>query len=155
MQPHLGMALPGINRSGYFASYNANKMGITVDMRAPQSPGTDAADGKMGPSGYRELHPRHHGKLGSLASDQLKEVNPGLVMFSTSMMGRGGPMERQPGFGPVLSSLVGLTNLTGWPDRDPVNPLRRVHRLYCPSVRRSSHSGRSGPQPPHRRGAST
>ena len=31
-------------------------------------------------------------------------------------------MERQPGFGPVLSSLVGLTNLTGWPDRDPVNP---------------------------------
>ena len=31
-------------------------------------------------------------------------------------------MERQPRFGPVLSSLVGLTNLTGWPDRDPVNP---------------------------------
>jgi cell division protein FtsW len=31
-------------------------------------------------------------------------------------------MEKQPGFGPVLSSLVGLTNLTGWPDRDPVNP---------------------------------
>ena len=31
-------------------------------------------------------------------------------------------MERQPGFGPVLSSMVGLTNITGWPDRDPVNP---------------------------------
>ena len=31
-------------------------------------------------------------------------------------------MERQPGFGPVLSSLAGLTNITGWPDRDPVNP---------------------------------
>jgi benzylsuccinate CoA-transferase BbsF subunit len=31
-------------------------------------------------------------------------------------------MERQPGFGPVLSSLVGLTNVTGWPDRTPVNP---------------------------------
>ena len=24
--------IPGINRSGYFASYNANKMGITVDL---------------------------------------------------------------------------------------------------------------------------
>ena len=43
-------------------------------------------------------------------------------MFSTSMLGRGGPLERQPGFGPVLSSLVGLTHITGWPDRDPVNP---------------------------------
>ena len=57
-----------------------------------------------------------------LGFEQLKKVNPDIVLFSTSMMGRGGPMERQPGFGPVLSSLVGLTNLTGWPDRDPVNP---------------------------------
>jgi len=38
------------------------------------------------------------------------------------MLGRGGPMESQPGFGPVLSSLAGLTHITGWPDRDPVNP---------------------------------
>jgi benzylsuccinate CoA-transferase BbsF subunit len=57
-----------------------------------------------------------------LGFEELRAVNPALVMFSASMMGRGGPMERQPGFGPVLSSLVGLTNVTGWPDRTPVNP---------------------------------
>ena len=57
-----------------------------------------------------------------LGFGELRAVNPALVMFSASMMGRGGPMERQPGFGPVLSSLVGLTNVTGWPDRTPVNP---------------------------------
>jgi benzylsuccinate CoA-transferase BbsF subunit len=38
------------------------------------------------------------------------------------MLGRGGPLEKQPGFGAVLSSLAGLTNITGWPDRGPVNP---------------------------------
>ncbi len=111
----------GINRSGYFASYNANKMGITVDMRHARArelmlrlvcwanivtenftPGTMEGWGL----GFKEL----------------SEINPALVMFSASMMGRGGPMERQPGFGPVLSSLVGLTNVTGWPDRTPVNP---------------------------------
>lgn len=43
-------------------------------------------------------------------------------MFSASMLGRGGPLEKQPGFGAVLSSLAGLTNITGWPDRGPVNP---------------------------------
>jgi crotonobetainyl-CoA:carnitine CoA-transferase CaiB-like acyl-CoA transferase len=38
------------------------------------------------------------------------------------MLGRGGPHSRQPGFGPVLSSLSGMTGLTGWPDRPPTNP---------------------------------
>ena len=31
-------------------------------------------------------------------------------------------MDTQPGFGAVLSSLAGFTNITGWPDRGPVNP---------------------------------
>jgi benzylsuccinate CoA-transferase BbsF subunit len=38
------------------------------------------------------------------------------------MLGRGGPMSKLPGFGAVLSSLSGLTGITGWPDRDPTNP---------------------------------
>ena len=54
----------GINRSGYFASYNANKMGITVDMRHPRAPRVDAAIGGMGPHRDRELHPRNDGGLG-------------------------------------------------------------------------------------------
>jgi benzylsuccinate CoA-transferase BbsF subunit len=43
-------------------------------------------------------------------------------MFSTSMLGRGGPNSKLPGFGAVLSSLSGMTGITGWPDRDPTNP---------------------------------
>ena len=113
--------IPGINRSGYFASYNANKMGITVDMRHPRARELMLRMARWAHLVTENFTP---GTLENweLGFDQLKEVNPGIVLFSTSMMGRGGPMERQPGFGPVLSSLVGLTNLTGWPDRDPVNP---------------------------------
>ena len=113
--------ISGINRSGYFASYNANKMGITVDMRHPRARELMLRMAKWAHLVTENFTP---GTMESweLGFEQLKEVNPGIVMFSTSMMGRGGPMEKQPGFGPVLSSLVGLTNLTGWPDRDPVNP---------------------------------
>ena len=57
-----------------------------------------------------------------LGYQDLQAINPAIVMYSTSMLGRGGPMERQPGFGPVLASLAGLTHIAGWPDRDPVNP---------------------------------
>ncbi len=111
----------GINRSAYFASYNANKMGITVDMRHPR-----ARDLMLRLAGWAHIVTENFtpGTMESwgLGFKELSTVNPALVMFSASMMGRGGPMERQPGFGPVLSSLVGLTNITGWPDRTPVNP---------------------------------
>ena len=29
--------IPGINRSGYFANYNANKLGAAIDMRHPKA----------------------------------------------------------------------------------------------------------------------
>ena len=111
----------GINRSGYFANNNPNKYGITIDMRHPRAkdlilrviPWADLVTENFTPGtmeswglGYREI----------------KKVNPGIIMLSASMLGRGGPLERQPGFGPVLASLAGMTHITGWPDRDPVNP---------------------------------
>ena len=111
----------GINRSAYFASYNANKMGITVDMRHPR-----ARELMLRLVGWAHIVTENFtpGTMEGwgLGFEDLRTINPGLVMFSASMMGRGGPLERQPGFGPVLSSLVGLTNVTGWPDRTPVNP---------------------------------
>ena len=113
--------ISGINRSGYFANYNTNKMGITVDMRHPR-----ARELMLRLAGWANIVTENFtpGTMESwgLGFEELSAVNPALVMFSASMMGRGGPLERQPGFGPVLSSLVGLTNITGWPDRTPVNP---------------------------------
>ncbi len=113
--------VPGINRSGYFANYNANKLGITVDMRHTRARELMLRLAEWADIVTENFTPGTMEGWG-LGFDQLQAVNPDIVMFSASMMGRGGPMERQPGFGPVLSSLVGLTNVTGWPDRTPVNP---------------------------------
>ncbi len=116
-----GGGVPGINRSGYFANYNVNKYGITIDMRHPK-----ARDLVLKAATWADMVTENFtpGTLESwgLGYADLKEINPRLILFSTSMMGRGGPLEQQPGFGPVLSSLAGLTYITGWPDRDPVNP---------------------------------
>ena len=57
-----------------------------------------------------------------LGYDDLRRIKPDIVMFSASMLGHGGPHSKQPGFGPVLTSLAGLSNLTGWPDRAPNPP---------------------------------
>lgn len=113
--------VPGINRSAYFANYNANKYGITIDMAHAR-----AKDLVLRLAGWADLVTENFTpgtmERWGLGYPELKAVNPRIVMFSTSMLGRGGPYERQPGFGPVLSPLAGLTHITGWPDRDPVNP---------------------------------
>ncbi len=113
--------IPGINRSGYFANYNANKYGVAIDMRHPKARPLILKLATWADLLTENFTP---GTLESweMGFNDLKKLNPKLVMFSTSMLGRGGPMEKQPGFGAVLSSLAGLTYITGWPDRDPVNP---------------------------------
>jgi len=117
-----GGGVSGINRSGYFGNYNANKYGLTLDMRHPKakelvlrivSTWADMVTENFTPGTMEGW---------GLGYDELKKANPKLIMFSASMLGRGGPLEKQPGFGAVLSSLAGLTNITGWPDRGPVNP---------------------------------
>ena len=117
-----GGGVSGINRSGYFGNYNANKYGLTLDMRHPRakelvlrivSTWADMVTENFTPGTMEGW---------GLGYEELKKVNPKLIMFSASMLGRGGPLENQPGFGAVLSSLAGLTNITGWPDRGPVNP---------------------------------
>ncbi|MEE9149381.1 MAG: CoA transferase [Candidatus Tectomicrobia bacterium] len=117
-----GGGVSGINRSGYFGNYNANKYGITIDMRHPRArelvlrmvaTWADLVTENFTPGTMESW---------GLGYDDLKQVNPKIILFSASMLGRGGPLEKQPDFGAVLSSLAGLTNITGWPDRGPVNP---------------------------------
>jgi len=113
--------IPGINRSAYFANYNANKYGITIDMAHSRAKDLVLRLANWADLVTENFTPGTMERWG-LGYPELKAVNPRIVMFSTSMLGRGGPYERQPGFGPVLSPLAGLTHITGWPDREPVNP---------------------------------
>ena len=113
--------IPGLNRSGYFASYNPNKYGITIDMGHARAKELVMRLVSWANLVTENFTPGTMERWG-LGYQELKAINTAIVMYSTSMLGRGGPMERQPGFGPVLSSLAGLTHITGWPARDPGNP---------------------------------
>jgi crotonobetainyl-CoA:carnitine CoA-transferase CaiB-like acyl-CoA transferase len=119
--PPFGSKGQGVNGSGYFANYNANKYGIGVNMAHPQARDfikrlvawADLVTENFTPGTLEEW---------GLGYEELCRVKPDIILFSTSMLGRGGPYSKQPGFGPVLASLSGMTGLTGWPDRMPTNP---------------------------------
>ncbi len=112
----------GINRSGYYANYNSGKMSLTLNM----------ADGRARAIAFRlatewadvvveNFTPGTIEKWG-LGYQAIAADNPRIVMLSASMLGRGGPFDAQPGFGPVLTALSGHTHFTGWPDRTPTSP---------------------------------
>ena len=125
---------PGINRSGYWANYNSGKQSLALNMADPRARkiafrlATEWADVVA-----ENFTPGTVEGWG-LGYEDIRPLNPSVVMFSASMLGRGGPFEAQPGFGPVLTALSGHTHLTGWPDRVPVSPYGAYTDFLIPHI---------------------
>jgi len=58
-------------------------------------------------------------KRWGLDYEELRKINPDIIMLSLSIQGQDGPCASMPGVGWMTGSLAGLTHLTGWPDREP------------------------------------
>ncbi|MEE8442592.1 MAG: CoA transferase [Dehalococcoidia bacterium] len=123
--------IPGVNRSGYFTNYNGNKYGITLNMTHPRAVEQVKRFVAWADLVTENFTPGTMERWG-LGYEDLKKVNPDIILFSASMLGRGGPNDRQPGFGGVLGSMAGLVNLCGWPDRTPVPPYAAYTDFFVP-----------------------
>jgi benzylsuccinate CoA-transferase BbsF subunit len=110
-----------LNRSGYYANYSANKYALGLNLGSPEAIAIVKRMVAWADLVTENFTPGTMERLG-LGYDELRQIKPDIIMFSTSMLGRGGPNSKLPGFGAVLSSLSGMTGITGWPDRDPTNP---------------------------------
>ena len=57
-----------------------------------------------------------------LGPDELREVNPRLVMLRYSGFGQTGPYRERPGFGTIAECMSGYVGMTGFQDTPPVLP---------------------------------
>ncbi|GIX49147.1 MAG: succinyl-CoA--D-citramalate CoA-transferase [Candidatus Tectimicrobiota bacterium] len=119
--PPFGGNRRGVNRSAYYANYNAGKYGFGLNLGHPKAMEIVKRFVRWADVVTENFTPGTMEKWG-LGYEDLRRLKPDIIVLSTSMLGRGGPYSQQPGFGPVLSSLSGMTGLTGWPDRPPTNP---------------------------------
>lgn len=98
-----------------------NKKSVTLDLRTPQ--GADlflklAAESDVILENFR---PGTMEKWG-LGWEDLRKVNPRLVMLRVSAYGQSGPLSNRPGFARIAHAFSGLSLLSGEPNRVPVVP---------------------------------
>ncbi|MBN1190445.1 MAG: CoA transferase [Dehalococcoidales bacterium] len=113
--------IPGLNRSACFNQWNTSKRSILLDLSQPK--GLEVAK-KLAAWADIAIENFSGGtvKRMGLGYEELKKVNPGIIMLSSCMMGQTGPYAAHPGVGPLLTALSGFNHITGWPDREPLGP---------------------------------
>jgi crotonobetainyl-CoA:carnitine CoA-transferase CaiB-like acyl-CoA transferase len=112
---------PGLNRSHFFGDYNAAKRGIALNLKTPQ--GVDIVRRLIAWADVyiENFRPGIVDKLG-LGYEVAREINPSIVMLSTSLMGSRGPASHLAGYGYHAGAIAGYYEVTGWPDRPPDGP---------------------------------
>src|SRR5208282_4153591 len=114
-------AMPGINRSQFFASFNTSKKGITLDLSKPKArelakrmvPWADIIVESFTPKAMRNWE---------LDYENLRAIRPDLVMLSTCMQGQTGPNALYPGFGQLMAALSGYYHISGYAPGEPPCP---------------------------------
>jgi len=110
---------PGVDRSGYFAFLNANKYSMAIDLNVLTGREIAKRLAAWSDVVVENFVPGLMEKWG-LGYDDLREIKPDIIMLRTSNQGQTGPRARQPGLGPHLVGLSGLSYYSGWPDREPI-----------------------------------
>lgn len=114
-------ATPGIERSQFYADWNTSKYGIALDLGRPEARDVARGLARWADVVVESFTPRVMRAWG-LAYDDLRVLNPRLVMLSTCLQGQTGPHALFPGFGQLMAALSGFYEVSGWPDRPPAPP---------------------------------
>jgi len=109
-------------QSAFMADNNAGKLGISLDCSTEAGRAIALRLAAWADVVAESFTPKVMRSWG-LDYDALKQVNPGLVMLSTSLSGLTGPNAQFAGFGTLGAALAGFVPFAQWPGRAPAGPL--------------------------------
>jgi crotonobetainyl-CoA:carnitine CoA-transferase CaiB-like acyl-CoA transferase len=124
---------PGPERSGVWATLNAGKLGLTLNLASPGGHEVALRLARWADVLTESFAPGTARKLG-LDYEALRLVNPGLVMISSCLNGQDGPHAGLAGFGTMGSQLAGFGYLAGWPDRPPAGAMGAYTDYIAPKL---------------------
>ena len=110
-----------VQQSVLFENCNAGKLGLTLDLSSSEGKAIARDLAAWADVLVESFMPGQMARFG-LAYDQLKELNPGLVMLSTALMGQTGPQAMMAGYGNIGAAVSGFQMLVGNPGELPIGP---------------------------------
>lgn len=109
----------GYNVSGYFNNFNADKLGITLNLNTPEGVGVARKLVEWADVFLTNITPRVIERWG-LTYETISEWNPKIIAAYQPMQGYDGPHRDFLGFGAVLTPITGYSHMSGFPERLPV-----------------------------------
>ena len=108
----------GPENSGLYHNMNAGKLGLTLDISSEE--GRSVIRDLVGWADVvaESFSPRAMRSWG-LDYATLRQINPRIVMLSSSLFGQSGPYSSIAGFGTMGAAAAGFNSIVGWGDRDP------------------------------------
>jgi crotonobetainyl-CoA:carnitine CoA-transferase CaiB-like acyl-CoA transferase len=125
-QPQGGDPIRGIGpfangESLWFNVEGRNKKSVSLDLRLPEGQALLRRLVAHADVVVENFRPGTMAKWG-LSYQDLRAVNPRIVMLSTSGFGQTGPNSHRAGYDRIGLAFGGLMQVTGYPDRAPVKP---------------------------------
>lgn len=111
-------------------SESRNKKTVTLDLRTPEGAEAFRRLAAQSDVVVENFRPGTLERWG-VGFEDLRALNPGLVMLRISAYGQTGPMKDQPGFARIAHAFSGLSGLAGMPDGPPVVPGSTSMADYC------------------------
>jgi len=113
--------LEGPENSQQWHSINAHKESLQINLKVPESRQVVLDLAAKCDIVVNAFSAGVLDRIGLSPSDLL-EVNPRLIVCSTTLFGQSGPLSPIPGFGNMGAATGGYYELTGWADRLPAGP---------------------------------
>lgn len=98
-----------------------NKKSVTLDLKQPAGRALLLQLVAQADAVVENFRPGAMARLG-LAYENLKQVNPRIVLLSISGFGQTGPYAARAGYDRIAQAFGGLLHISGFPDRPPVRP---------------------------------
>jgi crotonobetainyl-CoA:carnitine CoA-transferase CaiB-like acyl-CoA transferase len=109
----------GTRRSSDEQNLHRNKRSLCIDLKHPRGAAVFRALVARADIVVENFRPRVKTQLG-LDYEQLKQVNPRIIVASISGFGQDGPYRDRPGVDQVIQGMSGLMSITGEPGRGPM-----------------------------------
>ncbi len=123
--------IAGINRCQFFGAFNTSKM--SINLRLKEAGGLEIARELLAwcDVALDSFTAGTMNRLG-LGYDVARELNPGIIMATTCLLGQTGDAARVSGYGYHAAAVSGFYEITGWDDRSPGGPFNAYTDTIAP-----------------------